>query len=613
MAKSSGISKYAMWILMGLLILALGGFGAANLSGNIRTIGSVGNKSIQVDQYYRQLNQEIRAVEAQTRQQLPFAQAQAIGLDRAVLQRIVSNRALDNETELLGLSIGDQTLSEEIVQIPAFQGINGSFDREGYRFALQQGGISEAEFEITLREDSARALLQNAVIGGVKMPETYAQTLVNFAGEQRSFTWSVLDDSNLVDPVPTPTPEELRAFYDENADRFVLPASKSITYAWLTPDALLDEVEVAENALRRTYDERFDQFNRPERRLVERLVFADQDAADQAAAALETEDTTFNALVEQRGLQLSDVDMGDVGAAELEGAGDAVFAAETGEIVGPLPSNLGPALFRVNGLLPALETTFEQVRTALNEELAVAGAVRAVEARAQDLDDQLAGGVTLEELAENTEMTLGTIDWTPEISEDIAAYADFREAAASLAEGDFPKIQQLEDGGVFAMRLEAALEERPNPFEDARADVRAAWISHQKVAALTDQANAIISDLEGGASFADAGLDVTIEQDQTRNAFVDGTPQGFMTEVFDMEAGAVKLVDAEGSVLIVRLDEIAAASEEDQNTALLEQVSQQIDQTLAQDLFNIFNEVIVQQAGPQIDQRALNAVHVNFP
>jgi peptidyl-prolyl cis-trans isomerase D len=90
MAKSSGIGKTAMWILMGLLILGLGGFGAVNLSGNIRSLGTVGSKAIPVDTYARQLQNEIRAIEQQTGQPLPFARAQEIGLDRAVLQHLAA-------------------------------------------------------------------------------------------------------------------------------------------------------------------------------------------------------------------------------------------------------------------------------------------------------------------------------------------------------------------------------------------------------------------------------------------------------------------------------------------------------------------------------------------
>lgn len=613
MAKSGGIGKSAMWILMGLLILGLGGFGAVNLSGNLRSIGTVGSKSIPVDAYARQLQNEIRAIEQQTGRPLPFAEAQQIGLDRAVLQRVVRNRALDHEASELGLSIGDEALREEILAISAFQGVNGEFDREGYRFALQQGGVTEAEFETSLREEASRTLLQGAVVGGVQMPSAYAETLVNYVGEQRSFTWARLEAEDLTAPIATPDSAALQAYYDANPDLFILPETKRITYVLLTPDALTDEIEVPDEELRAEYDARANQYNQPERRLVERLVFPDEEAANQAAASLEVSGTTFRALVEERGLELTDVDLGDVSRLELDAAGEEVFGAEVGDVIGPLPSALGPALFRVNGVLPAQSTSFEEAKPLLQQELAVTRAVRAVEARAQDLDDQLAGGATLEQLAEETEMELGQIDWTPETSEGIAAYGDFREAAAGLAEGAFPQIDQLEDGSIFAMRLDEELPERPNPFEEALDDVRAEWEAEQTVNALTARAGEIVTSLATDGSFEAAGLDAMVETGQTRNAFIAGTPVDFMSEVFEMEPGNVAVLPGDESVVIVQLDEITPATEDVQSAALLAQLNAQLNQTLAQDLFNIYADDVVRRAGPEVDPRALQAVHVNFP
>ncbi|UWR28470.1 peptidyl-prolyl cis-trans isomerase [Sulfitobacter sp. W002] len=611
--KGFSFSKTAVWALMGLLILGLGGFGAINLSGNLRSIGTVGDKSISVDQYARQLQQEIRAIEAQTGESLSFARAQEMGLDRAVLQRIVRNRALDHEADEMGLSIGDATLRDEIVAISAFQGIDGNFDREGYRFALQQSGMSEAEFERSIREEAARDLLQRAVLGGVSMPDTYARTLVDYVAEQRSFTWARLSESDLDTPVAAPTAEELQAYYDANTDDFMLPASKSITYAWLRPEDLLDEVEVPEEELRAEYDARSDEYDQPERRLVERLVFANEEAATEAAAALEVDGTTFEALVEERGLALADVDMGDVAKSDLDAAGDAVFGAQSGDIVGPLPTSLGPALFRVNAVLPAQNVPFEEAREVLEETLAISRATRAVEARAQEIDDRLAGGATLEDLAEETKMNLGTIDWTQESSEGIAAYGAFREAAASLSADAFPQIDQLEDGGVFAMRLDETKPERPEPFEQARDAVETAWRNAQIVEALTAKAESLTGTLAEADGFEAAGLTPQLGEGLTRSSYVDGTPDDFMDQVFDLDEGGVAVLPAGDSVVVLRLDAVTPAGEDDQTQALMTRLSQQLDQALAQGLFDIYSNAVMRDADPQIDQRAVSAVHVNFP
>ena len=411
MAKKSSVGKTAMWGLMGLLFLGLGGFGAVNLSGNIRTIGSVGDKPISVDTYARQMQQELRAISQQTGSAMSFAQAQQLGLDTAVLQRLMRERALDHEATQMGLSIGDEVLRDRILEIPSFQGVDGNFDRDGYAQALRSAGLNEAEFETSLREETARQLLQGAILSGVEMPAAYAETLVAYVGETRNFTWALLDESALDAPVVEPDEATLRAYFDANADSFVLPATKKITYAWLNPTDILDQVEIPEADLRAEYDARSDQYNQPERRLVERLVFANQEAADQAAAALEVGGTTFEALVQERGLALADVDLGDVDQQALGAAGETVFDAEVGTVAGPADSNLGPALFRVNGVLPAQTVTFEDALPELRDAIAADRAVRIVEAQAEDFDDRLAGGATLEQLAEETDMVL-TGPWT---------------------------------------------------------------------------------------------------------------------------------------------------------------------------------------------------------
>ncbi|MEX0311983.1 MAG: SurA N-terminal domain-containing protein, partial [Tateyamaria sp.] len=245
MAKgSNNLSKTAVWILLGLLILALGGFGATNLSGTVRTVGKVGDKHIDVQAYANTLQREIQAVSQQTGSQLSFAQAQAVGLDQAVLSQLVRARALDHEAGQMGLSVGDETIRDEILNIPAFRGLDGSFDRDAYRFALDQQGTSEAEFETQLREEVARSILQGAIVSGVQMPETYARTLVDYLGETRDFTWVRLGQSDLDSDLPDPSDEVLRAYYDENLGDYELPETKRITYAVLLPDMILDSMDV---------------------------------------------------------------------------------------------------------------------------------------------------------------------------------------------------------------------------------------------------------------------------------------------------------------------------------------------------------------------------------
>jgi len=613
MATGKSISKTFVWIIIGLAMLGLGGFGASNLSGTIRTIGTVGDKHIDVGEYARQLGQEIRAVEAQTGEQLPFSRAQEIGLDQAVLGRLISERALDHEAAVLGLSIGDEALRDQIVDIPAFQGISGSFDREAYTFSLERNGTSESEFETRLREETARTLLQGAMISGIVMPSSYVSTLLDYIGETRDFTWARLASADLDAPLETASDEQLKTYFAENTADFILPETKRLTYVQLSPDALIESIDIPEEDLRAEFEARVNQYNTPERRLVERLVYLDEEEANRAAAALEVAGTTFETLVDDRGLALADIDLGDVDRLSLDAAGETVFAANVGDVVGPLDTDLGPALFRVNGVLPAQVTTFDEAKPELQEILATDRARRLVSTMAQDFDDLLAGGATLEELADETDLEIGSIEWFDGNGNGIGAYVAFADAARVVTEEDFPQIENLEDGGVFALRLDEVLPVRPPEFEQAREQLTASWENNQVESHLKEQAATLVPQLQSGTDFAGLGLTATEESDQTRTGFVAGTPPSFMEDVFKMNIGDVSVVDSFGTVLVVRLDAINPTEENENADALSAQLQAQIEQSLARDLYNIYSRDAVQRAGQNIDPRSLAAVHVNFP
>ena len=172
--------RYFLWIIMGLLVVGLLGFGTGGLSGNLRTVGEVGDKPITVIAYQRALNEQLRGFEAQVGTSVSFQQAQQFGLDQAALSQVVTRRTLDNEAAQLGISVGDERVRDEVLRVPAFGGIDGQFDRESYRFALQQSGLTETDFEMGIREEISRTLLQGAVVGGGRLGHGLGLTLTEW-------------------------------------------------------------------------------------------------------------------------------------------------------------------------------------------------------------------------------------------------------------------------------------------------------------------------------------------------------------------------------------------------------------------------------------------------
>lgn len=634
-----------VWLLMGMLVLGLGGFGVTNFSGGTSDIGGVGDVEISSQDYARALRGEMQDFAARTGKQLTAAEARTIGIDQAALSRLYVAASLEDEAQRLGISVGDKAVAEQITKSPAFAGLDGRFDRARYADTLSREGLREAKFEHDLRMDEARLILQRAALAAVTVPAPVIDHTLSYLLETRDIHWQELTAADLATPISTPDDATLQAWHQANADRFTSPETRKITYVWLTPEMLEKDVQVDDQALRDLYQTRIEDYQQPERRMVEQLVFPTTEAATEARARLDKGEVTFEQLAAERGLTLADVDLGEVSKAQLGAAGDAVFALDQPGIAGPAETTLGPAVFSMNAILEPVDIPFEQARDDLRVEAAVDRARRQIEDQSSEFSDMIAGGAALEDLARDTPMQLGHIDWTGQDEASptsIDAYPEFRSKAAQIDEKSFPELLNFEDGGVFALRLDKVEPAALIPFDQVRDRVLADWTENETMrqllalgeerklateaaaepaisptpAATTPVAQALGAAVETLAAPAtpeapDAGAAVTA---LARGGFITGVPQDVVTKAFDIKAaGDTEVIDTEGRVFLVTLDQIHAA---DISAGDAQQMRDGINNRLAdsmrQDVFDYMTRAIQAKSGVTVNQTAIDAVNAQI-
>lgn len=608
MAKKQGMGA-GMWVIMGLLILSLGGFGVTQFGNSVSSVAEVGDVEITANEYARAVQSQIDAFQRQTGQQINFQAAQALGIDRLALGQIIAAAAIENEARQAGLSAGDEIVGEEIQNIAAFQSAAG-FDRSVYEMALRQNGTNARDFENTMRADIASEMIRRAIGAGVSTPDIFTDTLFNHAREIRDVTWARLTATDLPEPVAPPTEQQLADYHEENPADFTKPETKVIRYAWITPDMLAPEVEVSDDQIRALYDARISEFVSPERRLVERLVFSTASDAEAAKARIDGGEITFDALVAERGLNLADVDMGDVSEADLGSVGAEIFALEEPGVVGPLTSDLGPAIFRMNGVLAATNIDFEEAREVLAPEAAADRARRMITEMIADIEDLLAGGADPALIAERTGLEEGSIEWNTEVFDGIAAYTGFRSAAARANPGDFGEVIQLDDGGVFTLVVDDVQAPTLIPLDEVRDEVTEAWTRDATQDALEAHAEELAEQLRGGREMA--GLDLNLETNRglTRDSFIEGTPPAFITTLFEQDADGIAIVADDGDAWLMRLDAIIAADSASPDAQLLkDRFSRETAAAFSTAMSNAFTQALVDEAGTDINQAAINAVN----
>ncbi|QBY00725.1 peptidylprolyl isomerase [Rhodophyticola sp. CCM32] len=609
-------SNIFVWIILGLLMIALTGFGITSFSGSASLVGSVGDARITANDYAQALQREMRTQTAQTGRPATLGQMTAQGIDRAVLDGLVARAALAHETNAMGISIGDEELARQVQENSGFMDDNGNFDRAGYEFALRDAGLTPADFEQNMREDVARSILQVAIVGGVDAPDLFADVLTAYQTETRDFSLLRVSEADLPTGLAAPTQSDLEAEYAANEDLFTRPETRMITYAWVRPVMIMDDMEIDEEALRSLYAGRSAEYNQPERRLLERLVYPSREEADAARAALDAGDSDYDALVAARGLSLDDVDMGEVARDDLsDAAAEAVFSTEDTEIIGPVDSVFGPAIFRVNAVLDANHIPFEEAEEDLSAELAAEAARRTISDIRNDVDDLLAGGATLEELADDTMLDLGQIAWVPGADDGIAGYDAFREAAALLRDGDFPELLDLSDGGVFALRLDEITPPTLPPLEEIRDAVAESWLAAHRRDQLAAHAQDLVSRMVTGTALEDLGPPITQEVQIRRQDFIPDLPPPLVAQMFQLDAaGDTAVIPGADFAVIARLDAIHSGQRGTPATdALVALIKEQATQSIAQDVFESFGQALEADVGISLNPSVINAVHAQFP
>ncbi|MGR3541394.1 MAG: peptidyl-prolyl cis-trans isomerase [Hasllibacter sp.] len=604
-AKRGGtVSKVATWVIGGLLFLGLIGFGAGSFGSGGARLATVDGEIVQVSDFFREYDR-VRRMRGPGGGALPPDQAQAIALTR-----VVTDAALAAEARDLGLSAGDARVVDALSRDPRFVGLlPGTMDRDAYDAFLRQERSTAADYEGRVRADLAADLVRRSVIGDLSAPAGYAALMTAYILEERDVSWALLGPEDLAAPIADPDPAELAEWFAENAEAFTIPEAKEIAYLWIGPDAIAATIEPDEAALQALFDARADELSRPERRLAERLVFPDAAAADAAAARIAAGESDFTAEVELAGQTRDAVDLGPVTRADLGDAADAVFG--TGEIgvVGPVDTPDGPALFRVNAVLNAVETTLDDVRAELSTELALADASGVIDELVDPVEDLLVSGATIEEVAAEIEgAEAGTLFYSPGARDGLLAYSAIRLAADAITEDDFAESDRTADGGLFALRMDGIRPARVPELEEVGEAAVAAWRAERQSQALLARAEALGEVLDAGGTIP---LDLRTATGATREGGMPGAPQPVIEAAFETAEGEVAALPVPGGAAILRVDAVRPAAA-DATSPVADALMSEAGAGFAADLFAAYAAALQREKDVTIDQRMLNAVRAEL-
>ena len=280
--------------------------------------------------------------------------------------------------------------------------VTGKFSAEKLRLFLKRSGVSQESFLNNIEDDILREITYNALRSDVHIPSYMTKLVAEYQGEKREISFAYIDASHFKTlPTLPNNEEEQKKFFENNKtdSNFIVPETRDLEYVVFSPNTLTDIVP-SKDILKAHYTKHIDRYKTQEERKILQLFFETEEAGKEALAKLE-KGKDFIPSAMDLGFEMENMDLGTITRASLDqNITDQIFAVKEGEFTQPISNGFGYVIYFSEEVSPAEVRPFESVAGAIKEELLQDAFRKFADSNSDSLEDDIAGGMTLAEIAE---------------------------------------------------------------------------------------------------------------------------------------------------------------------------------------------------------------------
>jgi peptidyl-prolyl cis-trans isomerase D len=507
-------------LAIGLFAIVITGFGTGGMGlgdlGGLRgsTVATVEGHRITTTELTDEANRQLAGMRRQ-QPELDMANFLRRGALEQIADQMVTIAATVAFAREQGLAVSKRMIDREIASVPAFQNLAGQFDQATFLRAIAQERMTEEQ----LREDIANRLIQRQLIlpaaGSAHVPQGLAHQYASLLLESRT---------GIVGGVPTeamgpgaePSDQEVAKFYSENVGRYTIPERRVLRYARFGPANVAAQAKATEAEIAAAYASNPEYAARETRRLSQ--VILPDEAAARGLAQRIAGGMSFAQAAQQAGFAPSDTAVGEqtkeaYARLSSPAVANAAFAAARGAVAGPIRSELGWHVVRVEDVRMAAGRPLAAVRGALAAAIERQKAQNLVADLAGRIENGVGEGLSFGEIVQRERLEArdtvpvtatgaapGNPGWQapPEV-------APLLDAGFELEPNDEPVVEPLGETGDYALlAVTQVIPAAPPPLAQIRARVKGDLIARRALERARAVATAIVSKINAGTPPAQA-------------------------------------------------------------------------------------------------------------
>jgi peptidyl-prolyl cis-trans isomerase D len=415
--------KWVWYTILGVLALvfaAWGAYGIVNLNFSTSSYAAKADgQTISLDQARNAWLQEQAQLQQQYGGNIPTSVQKSV--QNQVLEGLISNVLVSQRTEKLGYRVSEPELIAAIRAEPAFQA-GGQYSPEVAKYVLAENHLTIEQYKDEERSRLRRRQLIAGIVSSDFLTPTEAARAQALQGEEREIQYAVLPAASYKSDAPI-EPAAIEAYYKAHQAEYLVPESVDLKYAQLTLEQVASTETVSAADLQQAYDKEKSGFVLPERREASQILipFGKDPAAAlkqaQQVLTLAKSGRSFAALAKQYsqdpGSARNGGSLGWLDRASFPDKpfADALFSIKSvGDIVGPVKTQYGYHIIKLDGLQPGRTKTLAEATPQLEAQLKQSQATN----RFGDIEDSLQSrlqdpGATLASLAKEFNLTTGEV------------------------------------------------------------------------------------------------------------------------------------------------------------------------------------------------------------
>ena len=439
-------------------------------------------------------------------------------LKHTVLDNLIENTLLNDETKQAGYEVSNTQLFERIKSVPQFQN-NGKFDQNRYEQLLAAQRRNKVEFEEQLRQEQRINQYQGSIVFSSFLPSADKERFSILKGQKRQFDYIPVQVNVSADQI---SDNDIAAYYESNKANFKTPAKVKLEYIEIFQQKIADSLDFSEDELLAVYQDEPDRYRSAELRKVSHILFKlDENASEQqvetaftkaneAAKRIKNGEEFSSVAIELSEDSVSakqDGNLGFLSRTDIDNPTfvDKLFSMQVADISEPVRTKLGVQIIRLEEITPSKLKPFAEVRMRIKNELRSQTAEQEFIKRVEKLQElSYEHEDTLSVAAENLDVSVGKTDWVSTPTGDgIGSHAKVISAAFSddvLNKRYNSELLELADGYVAVIRVVEHQDAAIQSVEEVMDSIRVALVHKLGVEQSLQKGKELIAELQNGTN-----------------------------------------------------------------------------------------------------------------